>query len=301
MPVTALRNGGAVPDHTVRERRAGGDDGPFPNAAEAGQSGASGHPGRFGNAPCSRPQKPTVQVQVIGGRAHVLPEDAVHPRIADAAQGRHLPVQIDDMKKAGRRNPGDDLRIHHLNAGKGQGARCPAKAADSPAPHLYGIEAGQVMQGHGDRMRALLVLRPERCQVQLVIYVAVEHQKRLGCEPGQGLAQTAARAQNFRLHLQLHAGQAGHSPFYLPGQMVGVDEHARKAGLTQALQMPKQQGPVQHRKKRLGADIGIGFEPGAEARGQKHGLHKNVVILTEKLTLARKLGTYRRDLFGLPG
>ena len=65
--------------------------------------------------------------------------------------------------------------------------------------------------------------------------------------------------------------------------------------------MPKQQGPVQHRKKRLGVDIGIGFEPGAEARGQKHGLHKNVVILTEKLTLARKLGTYRRDLFGLPG
>ena len=145
---------------------------------------------------------------------------------------------------------------------------------DPAAIGLYGIEAGQIVQGHGDRIAAFQMVLVQRLEGDLVADIGICHQHRLRLEIGQGLTQAAARAQNFIFILQPHRRPGCKRCFHLPAQMMGIDDDWVTADCHQALKLLMQKRPVQHRKKRLGAQVGIGFEPGAETCGKENGLHE---------------------------
>jgi hypothetical protein len=99
-------------------------------------------------------------------------------------------------------------------------ASCSRFGRRNPHPipdHADLIETGIIVQGQGDIVFGQEMPVVDLFQVNAVIEVAVHHQHRIVVEPIEGLAQTAAGAENLGSRCMSTSGQPG-APLRSVGQ-----------------------------------------------------------------------------------
>jgi hypothetical protein len=115
-------------------------------------------------------------------------------------------------------------------------------------------------------------------QVEVEKAIAVDEQRGLAAEEFTHAARASSAAEDLRLvreaHPQSEAGARAHRPLDGVGQVMRVDHDVAHAFPRQPFERPVQEGPVQHRKGRLGQQVGERPHPRAEAGREHHGLHR---------------------------